>query len=198
MTAGTEGYERGISRFIESAQALDFQIVCKDFVEFLPSEKSDVLDVGCGAGQNSAALADLGFNVTAVEPMSEFLSAAKSAYKGKPIKWLAGNLPHLVCLGTNKFDFVLIEGVWHHLSEKERIQSVARISGIVKEQGKCAISLRNGPAGLGTRIYPTNSEHTIDLFEHNGFKCVFSIQNQDSILPNKEDVKWSRIVLQKQ
>ena len=200
VVPGTEGYERGVSHFIQSCQNLDFHVVCKDIFAFLPEEKSDVLDIGSGAGQNAAKLAELGFNVTAVEPMNEFLSAAKRAYKSTAINWLDGSLPNLACLDSRagQFDFVLIEGVWHHLNEMERRQSVARISSIIKKQGKCAISLRNGPAGLGTRVYQTNCEHTIQLFESFSFKCLFSIQNQDSVLPSKANVKWSRIVFQKQ
>lgn len=200
MTEGIAGYERAIPLFIETSQALDFKIVCKDFIDFLPTEKSSVLDVGSGAGQNAAALEELGFNVTAIDPMHEFMNAAQKAYEGVAVKWLVGSLPHLDCLGsvTESFDFVLIEGVWHHLSETERTHAAERISNLVKEKGKCAISLRNGPAGLGSRVYPTNPERTIQLFKRYGFECIFKIQNQDSILPNKEDVKWSRIVLQKQ
>lgn len=201
MTVGIEGYERHISRFIETSQALDFQIVCRDFVEYLPPEKSHVLDVGAGAGQNAAALDDLGFHVTAIEPMQEFRIAAQNFYKALSVKWLAGSLPHLSILDSadaHKFEFVLIEGVWYHLNDKEREQAAARISSIVKRNGKCAISLRNGPAGMGTRMFPTDPMQTSELFKKYGFDCIFMAKNQDSILPNKENVKWSRIVLQKQ
>ena len=98
MTAGIEGYERHLSLFIESSQALDFHVVCKDFVEFLPSKKSRVLDVGSGAGQNAAALDELGFEVTAIEPMHEFRHSAQGIYEKTPVKWLDGSLPELSCL----------------------------------------------------------------------------------------------------
>lgn len=199
IIAGIEGYERNIRRFIESSQALDFKIVCKDFLEFLPPKKARILDVGSGAGQNAAALDELGFKVTAIEAMHEFMSAARSTYQKSSVRWLAGSLPHLSCLESDvkDFDFVLIEGVWHHLNKIEREEAAVRISEIVKENGKCAMSLRNGPAGMGSRVYPTDPELTIELFENNGFDCIFKIKNQDSILRNKENVKWSRIVLQK-
>lgn len=200
MTAGIEGYERGIQLFIESCQTLDFHVVCKDFIEHLPPKGGSILDAGSGAGQNAAALDSLGFNVTAIEPMPEFMNAARCSYNTTSVTWLEGSLPYLRCLGSSaqKYDFVLIEGVWHHLSEMERGQAAARISEVTKKHGKCAISLRNGPAGLGTRVYSTDPEQTIQLFKNNGFECIFKILDQDSILPHKENVKWSRIVLQKQ
>ena len=203
VTAGVEGYDRFIPLFIESCQSLDFHEVCKDFITFLPEVGSNVLDVGAGAGQNSAALAKLGFNVIAVEPMQEFIDAAKAIYKKHPqykrIKWLSSSLPDLECLDENnsKFDFVLIEGVWHHLDEIEREQAVVKLSSLINKQGKCAISLRNGPAGMGSRVFKTDAEYTIDLFKKYGFECILNLENLASIMPHKEDVKWSRIVLKK-
>ncbi|MCG8381038.1 MAG: class I SAM-dependent methyltransferase [Gammaproteobacteria bacterium] len=199
MVAGTEGYENYILRFIESSQNLDFNEVCKDFIAFLPSKPAYVLDVGSGAGQNAASLAAQGFTVTAVEPMPEFVDAAKKTYKGSPVKWLSGSLPDISCLSSDsgQFDFVLIDGVWHHLEKAEREMAVMRLSALIKQGGKCAISLRNGPAGMGSKVYPTDSKITVESFENHGFECIFHLKNQSSILPNKENVKWSRIVLQK-
>ena len=199
MVAGTEGYEKSISRFIEISQSLDFFEVCKDFVSFLPSKPACILDAGSGAGQNAAALAKQGFNVTGVEPMPELLSAASKAYKNTSINWLKGSLPYIECLNSSssQFDFVLIDGVWHHLNSAERELAAKRLSALIKQGGRCAISLRNGPAGIGLRVYPTDTQFTIEQFMKYGFECVFEVKNQSSILPNKENVKWSRIVLQK-
>lgn len=197
--SGTEGYERFIPLFIESSQFLDFHTVCKDLIDFLPPKNSSVLDLGSGAGQNSAALAILGFNVTAVEPMYEFLNAAIHTYKSDSIEWLNDSLPDVSCLGSDKeqFDFVLVDAVWHHLNEAEREVAAKRISTVIKSYGRCAISLRNGPSGMGTRVFPTDINYTITLFEKVGFKCIFKSCNQASVLPHKEKVKWARIVLEK-
>ncbi|WP_085299770.1 class I SAM-dependent methyltransferase [Cognaticolwellia mytili] len=199
MTSGTQGYERFIPLFIASSQALDFHIVCKDFVNFLPVKYSHVLDLGSGAGQNAAALDKLGFKVTAVEPMGAFLNAAINTYKSTSIIWLNDSLPDLVCLDSHekKFDFVLIDAVWHHLSEEERVKAASKISRVIKNNGRCALSLRNGPPGIGSKVLPTDSHDTIELFERYGFKCIFKRCNQASVLPNKEKVKWARIVLEK-
>jgi len=199
MTPGTEGYERFVPLFITSSQNLDFNLVCKDFIGFLPSKNSNILDVGAGAGQNSAALNKLGFNVTAIEPMTAFLHAAMNEYRGTSIKWLHGSLPDIACLDGHKetFDFVLIDAVWHHLCDSERAIAANKISSVMNKNGRCAISLRNGPSGMGTRVFSTNSHDTIALFESYGFKCIFSLSNQPSILPHKDKVKWQRIVLEK-
>jgi len=199
MIAGTEGYERFIPIFIENSKALNFYKICKDFIAFLPSKPANILDAGSGAGQNAAALALLGYTVTAVEPMSEFLDFSRNYYEKISVKWLSGSFPDLSCIDPDSelFDFVLIDGVWHHLDDAEREQSIFRLSKIIKDSGRCAISLRNGPAGMGTRVYPTDAEHTIESFKKYGFECIFSLHNQPSFLAYKEDVNWSRLVLQK-
>jgi len=199
MTAGTEGYKNFIPQFIKSSQSLDFDVVCKDFIPFLPTKPSRILDIGSGAGQNAAALAEKGFTVTAVEPIPEFLSASIEAFKCQSVNWLNGSLPDMACLVSDReqFDFVLINGVWHHINNIEREAAVIRLSALIKPGGRCAISLRNGPPGMGSRVFPTDAQFASDQFEKHGFECIFQIKNQSSILPNKENVIWSRIVLQK-
>lgn len=199
MTKGTEGYEQFIQLFIETSQVLDFSVVCKEFIAFLPLPPASVLDAGSGAGQNAVALAALGYDVTAVDPMQVFLDAAKKIDTRQSVQWLKGCLPFLNCISqeVQQFDFILIDAVWHHLNETEREQTVIRLSNLIKLGGICAISLRNGPAGIGTRIFTTNSDDTIKQFEKFGFECLFSVSNQDSIISNKKDVKWARVVLQK-
>ena len=199
MTLGIEGYDRFINLFIESNQTLDFHQVCADFIDFLPEKSINILDVGSGAGQNSAALAKLGYKVTAVEPMLQFLVAAKHSYKELNINWLSGSLPELSCIAVehSKFDFVLIDAVWHHLNEEERGRAAIRLSQIINSGGSGALSLRNGPAGMGTRVFPTKAEETIAQFQNLGFRSVFQLHDQPSFYSFKQDVKWSRIVLEK-
>ena len=198
MTDGTKGYERFITLFIETSQALDFHQCCKDYKEFLPVPPASILDIGSGAGQNAAALSSLGYRVTAVEPMYEFLNAAFHKYGPLSVRWMQGELPELACLTSQaEFDLVLIEGVWHHLSEEQRAASIARLSSIIRLGGRCAISLRSGPAGMGTTVYPTDVIATIKAFADYGFSSLFYVENQPSIFDFKKDIKWARVVLQK-
>ena len=119
---GTQGYEESAYAFIKSSQTLSFHEVCKDFFEFLPIAPARVLDVGAGAGQNSAALAEMGYSVLAVEPLETFLSAARCSYSDLQITWLQDSSPLLrhVEEKNEKFDFILAESMWHHLTEDDR------------------------------------------------------------------------------
>lgn len=196
---GIEGYGRATKRFIDISQALDFRQVCRDFLAYLPTVPSRVLDAGSGAGQNAAALAEMGHTVVAVEPMTDFLAAARAKYSYLNITWLDDSLPKLERLGADTaiFKFILVDGVWHHLSQGEREAAIERFAGLLDVRGRCALSLRHGPPGLGIRTYPTNARQTIHLAAHQGFKCIFLSENQPSMLARKENVTWSRIVLER-
>ncbi|MEM1433860.1 MAG: class I SAM-dependent methyltransferase [Pseudomonadota bacterium] len=196
---GTEGYERDTKRFIAASQSLSFEHVCGDLLSFLPQPPASVMDLGAGAGQNAAALARLGYSVTAVEPVSAFLEAGRTRYRELPITWIQGALPDLAALGsrTEQADFVLIEAMWHHLCVSERDSALSRVASLLAPGGACAISLRNGPAGLGTRVYPTSVEETLQQAQQKGLQCIFQKQHLPSILPNKPEVFWARIVLKK-
>jgi 2-polyprenyl-3-methyl-5-hydroxy-6-metoxy-1,4-benzoquinol methylase len=196
---GTKGYDRFVNCFIKSSQSLSFKESCNDFLEFLPPIPGLVLDVGAGAGQNSAALARLGYSVVAVEPMSDFLDAAQIKYSSFPIRWLSGSLPMVECLGSDqrKFDLIIVIGVWHHLNEVERAQAMKRLVSLLNKDGICAFSLRNGPPGMGTHVFQTDANHTIEQAEELGLTCIFIREDQPSLLKDKDDVKWARLVFRR-
>ena len=199
MIAGTKGYRDNVELFSDACLALDFEQVCKDFISYLPAPGAFVLDLGAGVGQNAAALHTLGYKVVAVEPVEEFIDVAKRSFCHATVLWLCDAMPELTQLNSirAKFNFVLIEGVWHHLSESERVNTVQRLANLIAPKGKCAISLRNGPAGVGIRVYSTCVDETISQFNNVGFQLRFCRCDQDSHLPGKEEVKWSRLVFQK-
>ncbi|MBT0962825.1 class I SAM-dependent methyltransferase [Denitromonas iodatirespirans] len=195
---GTAGYDSAPQGFIACCQALRFDEACREFVRFLPHAPARVLDVGAGAGQNAAALAALGHVVTAVEPMAVFLDAARATYAALPITWLADSLPVLDGLRpeAGRFDFILVAAVWHHLDAAERKCAMARLAHLLDRGGHCALTLRNGPPGLGSRVYATDAAETVRQAEEVGLSCVLRLDNQPSRLGHKEGVRWARLVLQ--
>ncbi|MGP1718066.1 MAG: class I SAM-dependent methyltransferase [Methylophilus sp.] len=199
MVRGTAGYERFIDHFIASGQALSFSEVCNAFLAFLPKAPANILDAGAGAGQNAMAFAEMGHSVVAVEPMIEFLNAARNRYSHSSITWHHDSLPTLQCLadGHAQFDFILVDGVWHHLDDIERQAAIQRFAQLLKTGGRCALSLRNGPAGMGTHVFATDAEQTILQAANAGLKCVMLLKDQPSMFSFKPDVIWSRVVFEK-
>ncbi|MEH6495701.1 MAG: methyltransferase domain-containing protein [Pseudomonas marincola] len=196
---GTKGYAQVSDAFVKSTRLLTFDTANRDFSKFVPTNPCRVLDAGSGAGQNAAALAMKGHRVTAVEPLLEFRSACLSEYGDLGIEWINDAFPSLEKLGNTpaQFDFILVDAVWHHLNETERAQSLTRLDFLLDEGGFCALSLRNGPAGVGTHLFPTDSALTAALAAQLGLEVLLHLVDQPSILPNKPDVKWTRLVFQK-
>ena len=65
------------SRFCELSESIDFREIHECIIHLLPTPGVMVLDVGAGSGRDAAALAAMGHNVVAVEPMKRFLAFRK-------------------------------------------------------------------------------------------------------------------------
>lgn len=197
--AGTTGYEKVVDAFIEATLALDFEETSRYFVQHLPAAPGRVLDAGCGAGQNAAALARIGHSVVAVEPLGAFLTGARTRHAGLGIKWVQDCLPSLARLGAapHQFDFILVEAVLHHLDDAERAAAIVRLATLLDIGGCCALSLRNGPAGAGKHVFPTSGEDTANLANQCGLEVLQHLPDQPSLMKNKPGVTWTRMVLKK-
>ncbi len=195
---GTQGYETGVERFIEVSRALRFENTYPEFVRFLPKRSAKILDVGCGIGQNAAALAKLGHTVTALDPLERFVSAAQNIYRDSSVRWMQDSLPAMKLLGSSgPFDFILMAAVWQHLDEQERRDAMDRVASLAAPGCHVAMSLRNGPAGLGSRVFPIDVDRTIGDATARGFSRVYLERDRPSILPNKVDVRWAYLVLRR-
>lgn len=196
---GTQGYEQGVDAFAQASLNLKFEEVNQEFTPFLPRILSRVLDVGSGVGQNSAALSRLGYQVVSVEPLQAFLDIAKKTHQNLRIQWVHDSLPSLdkVKVRGEGFDFILLDGVWHHLNPSERRTCLQSFFDLLNHNGVCAISLRNGPAGLGKHIFPAGTEELFQYAQELGFQTLLHLENLPSKMNNKPDVIWSKVVLQK-
>lgn len=197
VVQGTLGYEEALASFCDSSLNLDFEHINKEFLPFLPAAPALVLDLGSGVGQNSNALASLGYEVIAVEPLQAFIEVAKSNFTNASINWLQDSLPSLTKLSAyeNAFSFILIDGVWHHLHPEQRADAIGRLKSLLHKDGSCAISLRNGPAGAGKYVFPTSLAEISELANSVNLNCHATSQNQPSKFAHKKHVTWSRVVL---
>ncbi|AZA76051.1 class I SAM-dependent methyltransferase [Chryseobacterium sp. G0186] len=195
---GTEGYADALDKFIEATVLIDFTVLHHDFIPFIPKTSSRILDLGAGIGKDSSVFSAMGHSVTAVEPSEALIEAGKKLYPDFGINWIQDALPELGFLSPDvKFDFILISGVWHHLSPEEQHFSMIKGSQLLTKKGILALSLRNGPAGVGTHIFPTRTIQTIQQAEQTGLKTLLTLEKQPSLLPGKETVTWSRLIFQK-
>lgn len=195
---GTAGYASATQRFIKATLAVDFLELHRNFTAFFPESEGRVLDVGAGIGRDAAAFAEMGHSVVAVEPTNALRLAGQELFGTANIEWIDDALPSLARLGPEqRFDFVLASAVWHHLDEDEQHTAIVRIAELLSPNGIFALSLRSGPAGVGTTVYPTNRRRTVLSAEPSGLKPVLCLENQPSLQPDKHNVIWTRLAFRK-
>ncbi|ASK28617.1 SAM-dependent methyltransferase [Chryseobacterium sp. T16E-39] len=197
---GTRGYVEALEKFTKATLSIDFFELHQDFIQFIPKKPGSILDIGAGIGRDAAVFSEMGHSVTAVEPLQEFRTLGKELFPDSTIEWLDDSLPELTTLKNSDilFDFVLASGIWHHLAPEEQYLSISKIASLTAPNGIFALTLRNGPAGVGSHIYDTNGEKTIRHAEQLGFKTLMFLENQPSLIKGKENVMWSKLVFQKQ
>lgn len=197
---GIKGYEGREERFITATIALDFKTLYQDFLPFIPSQPGLILDLGAGIGKDAYEFARMGHTVTAVEPLDSFRAEGQKRYVSANIEWMDDALPALSKLEGRaaQYDFILAGGVWHHLDEAEQDLALLNVAQLLKPDGIFAVTLRNGPAGLGTHVFPTHAAKTIAVAKQYGLGILLHRQRQASMMANKENVTWSKLVFQKQ
>lgn len=199
-TSGTKGYIQVKQQFIDATLAIDFKDLHRDFLAYLPKKAGRILDVGAGIGRDAFVFSQMGHSVTAIEPIQEFRETGQQLYDSPFIRWLDDALPQLDELDTSDtpFDFILASGVWHHLNPKEQHLALQRIAELLTPDGIFALTLRNGPAGAGTHVFPTDGKQIVKEAAHYGLATLLFLENQPSLMKNKEQVTWTKLVFQKQ
>ena len=199
VVPGITGYQNGIEQFVQLNESVDFYKLHECILHLVPKSKSSILDLGAGSGRDAAALAGMGHNVIAIDPMTEFLKAAEIIHSSSKIQWVNDSLPKLVSFSpsTESFDFILCHGVWQHLNEDERSIALERISQLLKPRGLFALALRHGPAGLGTYCFPASVDKTIVDAGRSNLNLVLNLREQSSVIANKPGVTWTRLGFEK-
>jgi ubiquinone/menaquinone biosynthesis C-methylase UbiE len=109
-------------------------IVDKLFQLMAPKPDQLYLDIGCGTGNYTIALADKGLKLYGVEPSEQMLKQARA--KNPQIKWQTGTAEKIPC-EHSLFDGVTATLTLHHWTNLE--QSFKEISRVLKDKGKLVI-----------------------------------------------------------
>lgn len=77
------------------------------------------LDVGCGAGRFTPALADAFGPVTGVEPSTQMRETAEAVSQHPDVRYLAGSAEELP-VATAGADYALMVLAWHHVQDRPK------------------------------------------------------------------------------
>ena len=95
-----------------------------------------VLEIGCGAGRVTRALADLFGEVHAVDVSGEMVRLARAACAGRPNAFIyQNNGMDLDILGERVFDFAFSICCFHHIPSRDVIENYIREVGRVLRPG---------------------------------------------------------------
>jgi SAM-dependent methyltransferase len=98
--------------------------------------RGDVLDVGCGTGENALFLALRGFRVVGLDgaPRAIAKARAKASRRGSPAEFVVGDALKLDAL-KRTFDTVIDSGLFHTFEDKERAKFVRSLRGALRAGG---------------------------------------------------------------
>ena len=142
-------------------------------------EPSRVLDIGCGTGETSCYLAERfpGARVVGVDVSRAAIQYASRSYGSDRVSFRL-----LDEFDNEPFELCYINGVFHHLKDGERQETLRVIRERLRDGGFLAL-FENNPWNPGTRIVmkripfdrdaePLSSRETRRLLDGAGFKCV--------------------------
>jgi len=97
----------------------------------------DVLDAGCGTGENALYLAGLGHTVVGVDsaPTAIERARAKAAERGVAATFLVADAMNLTIVGRT-FDTVIDSGLFHALSDLDRPCYARNLAEVLKPGGR--------------------------------------------------------------
>ena len=158
------GYDADASELVARYDALSTAEILAPVVDLLPSGPSRILDVGAGTGRDAAWFAAQGHQVTAVEPVEAFRSAGSALHPCGGIQWLDDRLPDLCAVSAIglSFDFILLVGVWQHLTPDSQPVALKSLAGLLMSGGSLVISVRKGPGAASRPCYPADPDQLIE------------------------------------
>ena len=163
----------------------------------IPTAPCCTADIGTATGRDARWFADIGHEVTAVDPVAAFLeTAAKSDDR---ISWLIDALPDLPRLSARRqvFDFVNLSAVWHHLAPEERDRAAGTLARLLAPGGLLLMALRHGPTPAGLPLHPIDVDATSNSFSQVGLAEVFRCKAPSIQKVNRDaGVTWTWLALQ--
>lgn len=136
----------------------------------LSSQDIKILDIGAGTGRYSVALAEEGFDVTAVELVKYNLGILKQ--KNSSVKAMQGNALNLKKLADNTFDITLLFGPMYHLfGFEDKKKALSEAKRVTKPGGIILVAYCMNEYSVIT--YAFKERHIMECVEQGRFSDTF-------------------------
>lgn len=168
---------------------VEFRVSMKYIREYLQEcenkgrARSDIklLDIGAGTGRYSVAIAEEGYDVTAVELVKHNLGLLKA--KNSSVKAMQGNALRLKRLADEQFDVTLLFGPMYHLfSEEDRVKALSEAKRVTKKGGVILAAYVMNEYGVLT--YAFKERHVLECVEQKRFTQDFHTISEPKDLYN--------------
>lgn len=132
----------------------------------IPAQDFKILDIGAGTGRYSVALANEGYDVTAVELVKYNLGILKS--KNSSVKAMQGNALRLKKLADDTFDLTLLFGPMYHLfGFEDKLKALNEAKRVTKPGGIILVAYCMNEYSVLT--YAFKERHVLECIEQNRF-----------------------------
>lgn len=139
--------------------------VCEDI-----KGRIKILDIGAGTGKYSVALANEGYDVTAVELVKYNLGILRK--KGSNVKAMQGNALNLKKLPDSEFDVTLLFGPMYHLfTQEDRCKALSEAKRVTKPGGTILVAYVMNEYSVVT--YAFKEKHVLECVNEGRFTESF-------------------------
>lgn len=159
---------------------VEFRITMEYIHRYLKEfEKPKILDIGAGTGRYSVALANEGYDVTAVELVKYNLGILKQ--KNSNVKAMQGNALNLKKLQDNSFDVTLLFGPMYHLFNMEdKVRALQEARRVTRPEGVIMVAYLMNEYSVLT--YGFREGHMKESIEEGRISKDFKVSSQEKDL----------------
>lgn len=138
-----------------------------------------ILDIGAGTGRYSVALAEEGYDVTAVELVKYNLGILKK--KNSSVKAIQGNALRLKKLADDTFDLTLLFGPMYHLfGFEDKLKALKEAKRVTKPGGVILVAYCMNEYSVVTYVF--KEKHILECIEQNRLSDSFqTLSTEDNL-----------------
>ena len=194
------GYRESAEALVGRYEAIDPVALYRPVAAAFPEAPGRILDIGAATGRDAAWLVAQGHEVLAVEPVDALREAGRRLHPEAAIRWMDDRLVDLPLVATlgERFDCVLLSGVWQHLPPADQTRAMPVLAGLLGAYGRLIMSLRHGPGAANRPCFETLPEDTIASGRAAGLELALR-RSAPSIQPEnrRAGVSWTWLVFRR-